>query len=280
MIVPMVRVRVMGPRALLTPVLAAVQDVGVLHCAPPPEGGPLRGNLLAPAEARRRRQLLRLLDDVETVLAETPEAELGGGVMPAPECPRWARRARRVRRSLAGLADRLAKLQEEQALLARYQGFFATFEALLKARAPRPGFSAFHVVLRAEQAEVLPRLQRALGELLGDACETVSRQLPGGEIALLLLVPASRAAAVEHLLADTRVQEVPVPSGYGPTLLEAVPLMRGRAAVIPAELEELRRERSELPPPHPRSALASCGRLQTGCPTRRPPSPLSPTVCS
>jgi V/A-type H+-transporting ATPase subunit I len=246
MIVPMVRVRVMGPRALLPSVLAAVQDVGVLHCAPPPEGGPLRGTLLAPAEARRRRQLLRLLDDVETVLAETPEAELGGGGRAAPECPRWARLARKVRRSLAGLADRLAKLQGEQALLARYQGFFATFEALLKARAPSPGFSAFHVVLRAEQAEVLPTLERALGELLGDACETLSRQLPGGEVALLLLVPASRAAAVERLLADTRVQEVPVPSGYGPTLLEAVPLMRARAAVIPAELEELRRERSEL----------------------------------
>jgi V/A-type H+/Na+-transporting ATPase subunit I len=246
MIVPMVRVRVMGPRALLTPVLAAVQDVGVLHCAPPPEGGPLRGNFLAPAEARRRRQLLRLLDDAETVLAETPEAEAPGGPPPVIECARWARLARRVRRSLARLAGRLAALQEEQALLARYQGFFATFEALLKARAPRPGFSAFHVVLRAEQAEVLPTLERALGDLLGDACETVSRQLPGGEIALLLLVPASRAAAVERLLADTRVQEVPVPSGYGPTLLEAVPLMRARAAVIPGELEALRRERSEL----------------------------------
>jgi V/A-type H+-transporting ATPase subunit I len=246
MIVPMVRVRVMGPRALLTPVLTVIQDVGMLHCASPPEGGPLRGTLLAPAEARRRRQLLRLVDDVEAALVEAPEGPLAGPADAPAECARWARLARRVRRSLAGLADRTARLQEEQALLARYQGFFATFEALLEARAPRPGFSAFHVVLRAEQAEMLPALERALGELLGDACETVSRRLAGGEIALLLLVPASRAPAVERLLADTRVQEVPVPTGYGPTLLEAVPTMRLRAARIPAELEELRRERAEV----------------------------------
>jgi V/A-type H+-transporting ATPase subunit I len=191
--------------------------------------------------------MLRLLDDVEAVLAETPEAGLTGGGEPAsPECARWARLARRVRRSLTRLGERLAKLQEEQALLARYQGFFATFEALLQARSPRPGFSAFHVVLRAEQAEVLPALERALGELLGGACETVSRPLPGGELALLILVPASRAAEVERLLAETRVQEVPVPSGYGPALLEAVPRMRARAVAIPVELDELRRERAEL----------------------------------
>jgi len=246
MIYPMVRVRVMGPRGLLTPVLAAVQDVGLLHCAAAPEGGPLRGSVLTPAESRRRRQLLRILDDVEAVVAETSDGSSSPGAGGVVECVRWARLARRTRRTLARLGDRLARLQEEQALLTRYQGFFAAFEALLKTRSLQPGFSAFHVVLRADQSDVLPALEQALRELLGDACETLSRQLPGGETALLLLVPASRAASVERLLADTRVQEVPVPSGYGPTLLEAVPRMRARAAAIPAELDRVRGDRAEL----------------------------------
>jgi vacuolar-type H+-ATPase subunit I/STV1 len=51
---------------------------------------------------------------------------------------------------------------------------------------------------------------------------------------------------VEELLAQTRVQEVPVPGGYGPTLLEAVPRMRARAVEIPTELETARWERTEL----------------------------------
>ena len=256
MIVPMVRVRIMGPRGVLSPVLATVQDVGVLHCAQAPEGGALHANALTPAEARRRRQLLRILDDSEAVLAEIPEAAAATGG--DPECPRWARLARRTRRELARLSDRLARLQEEQALLVRYQGFFSAFESLLAARTLQPGFSAFHVVLRADQADVLPALERALAELLGDACETLTRTLPGGEIALLLLVPASRAPAVERLLADTRVQEVPVPSGYGPTLLEAVPRMRARAELLPGELEQVRAERMDLLRRH--AADLSCAR--------------------
>ena len=109
MIVPMVRVRIMGRRGVLSPVLATVQDVGVLHCAQAPEGGALHANALTPAEARRRRQLLRILDDSEAVLAEIPEAAAATGG--DPECPRWARLARRTRRELARLSDRLARLQ-------------------------------------------------------------------------------------------------------------------------------------------------------------------------
>jgi V/A-type H+-transporting ATPase subunit I len=242
----MVRVRVMGPRGRLVEVLRVVQDVGLLHLAAAPEAGPLRFSVLTAAESRRRRQLLRILEDIDAVLDGPARPAPSAGAPAAPECPRWARLARRVRRTVARLDERAAALEEEQALLQRYQGFFAAFEALLAARSLQPGFSAFHVVLRADQADTLPALEQALGQVLGHACETLSRQLPGGETALLLLVPASRAADVDRLLAQTRVQEVPVPSGYGPTLLEAVPRMRARASEIPAELDAVRRERAEL----------------------------------
>jgi V/A-type H+-transporting ATPase subunit I len=246
MIYPMVRVRLMGPRARLGEVLAVVQDVGLLHLAAAPEGGPLHPSPLTPVESRRRRQLMRILEDADAVLDGSSPSAAPAGAAGTSDLARWARLARRVRRSLGRLGDRAAALEEEQALLQRYQGFFGAFEALLRARAIQPGFSAFHIVLRADQADTLPALERALGELLGDACETLSRPLPGGETALLLLVPASRAAAVERLLGETRVQEVPVPSGYGSTLLEAIPRMRARAAEIPTDLDAVRRERADL----------------------------------
>ena len=246
MIYPMVHVRVMGPRARLGEALAVIQDVGLLHLAAAPEAGPLRFNTLTAAESRRRRQLLRILEDIDAILEGPVQPASTGGAPATPECPRWARLARRVRRTPTLLNNRAAALEEEQALLIKYQGFFSAFEALLAARSLQPGISAFHVVLRADQAETLPALKQALGQVLGDACETLSRQLPGGETALLLLVLASRAAEVERLLAQTRVQEVPIPSGYGPTLLEGVPRMRQRTSEIPVELDALRRERAEL----------------------------------
>jgi V/A-type H+-transporting ATPase subunit I len=245
MIFPMVRVRVMGPRQRLSEALAIIQDAGVLHLAPPPEGGVLRFNTLTPSEARRRRQLLRILEDVEAVVSSGSAgsaSRLGTG---SPNCVRWARVARRVRRHLGRLDDRAAELEEEQALLRRYEGFFTVFESL-EARSLRPGFTAFHVVLRADQRDRLTPLRAALDELLDGACEVLDRQLPGGETALLLLVLASRAGEVEDLLARTRVQEVPVPGGFGPTLIEAIPRMRTRAAAIPAELDAVRQERLAL----------------------------------
>ncbi len=97
MIVPMARVRIMGPRGRLPEVLGMVQDLGVLHLASAPSGGPLHGNALTSGEARRRRQLWRILEDVDAVLTECPTSS-EAGAPGAPECPRWARLARRTRR--------------------------------------------------------------------------------------------------------------------------------------------------------------------------------------
>jgi V/A-type H+-transporting ATPase subunit I len=260
----MLRVRIMGPRARLPEVLAVVQDVGALHLAAAPAGGTLHPAPLTPSEARRRRNLARVLDDLEAVAGTmAPER-----ITPAPPSPpalaRCARLARRLRRELAALHEQVTRLEEERALLLRYEGFFAAFESLQEVRGPQHGFSAYHVVLRADQAASLAALRQALSDLLGGASETIDRPLPGGEVALLILVPASHAADVERLLAETRVQEVAVPSGYGTGLLEAVPRMRARATAIPAELEELRRRRSALLDGH-RAELASAGRAVKDC---------------
>ena len=60
------------------------------------------------------------------------------------------------------------------------------------------------------------------------------------------LVPVTEASRVERLLADTRVHEVPAPSGFGPTLVEALPRMRERVEAIPRELEAIRAARADL----------------------------------
>ncbi|HEY9508194.1 MAG TPA: V-type ATPase 116kDa subunit family protein [Gemmatimonadales bacterium] len=240
----MARVRVMGPRARLADVLAAVQDVGVLHLTAPPEYPSLHRSGLDPEQARRREQLTRMLDDIDAVLGETSEGPITGS--DGPDCARWARLARRTRRALARLDERTTALHEEHVLLLRFQGFFDVFESLGLERSERPGLTPFHVMLRSDQRDVLPTLVRALEELLDGACETLARDLPGGETAVLVLVPASEAARVERLLTDTRVQEVPPPAGYGPNLMAALPRMRERAAAIPSQLEALRAERAGL----------------------------------
>ena len=248
MIVRMTKVRILGPRAHLPEAIRVVQDAGVLHLATPPERPTLHPFQLPPGEARRHRQLTSVLEDVEGSLvqlgAETAQ-------VPPKECTTrelagWARLARRARKQANALTSRSAALDEEQALLARYRRFFETFDSLLRAHGGAKGAAAFHVVLRPDQAEVLPRLREALGQLLGEAFESFSEKLPGGEIMLLVLVPGSSASQVDHLLSTAQVQEIPVPAGYGTTVVEAMPRMRAREAELPREREAINRERADL----------------------------------
>lgn len=249
MIVPMARVRLLGARASLPDVIRALQDTGVLHIVPQPGLRELTAFHLPPFETRRRRQLLRILEDVEAALAGLGDGDARVPPAAAPstmDCARWARLAGRTRRRLASLDRRAQTLEEERALLARYHDVFEVLERLLRAREAMSAATAFHVVLRADQADAVPRLRTALGELIGDAFETFSERLPRGETVMLLLVPASAAERVERLLAESRVEEVPVPRGYGASPAEAGPRMRARERAIPGELEAIRRERAEL----------------------------------
>ncbi|HEY6100153.1 MAG TPA: hypothetical protein VIW03_12020, partial [Anaeromyxobacter sp.] len=252
MIVPMARVRILGPRTELAAAVRAVQDVGLLHLVPP-ASQPLLEEFLPTSEERRRaRALERALAEVEGALAALGLADAAGAAVAAPaaaDFARWTRLAHRVRREAVSLGEQIARAEEEQALLAKYHDTFAAFERLLRRDGPADA-AVFHLVLRADQAEAKAALEAGLRQLVGPAFESFSQRLPSGETAMLILVPRTTGERVERLLAETRVQEAPVPTGYGPTLAAALPRMREREGTLPRELAALRRRRDGLARPH------------------------------
>lgn len=248
MIVPMAKVRILGPGPRLPEVLRVVQDVGVLHLTAPPAREALVASAIEPKVLRRKRQLERATADADSAISAlgiTPHRKASATTNPS-KIALLARLGFRARREAERLLSRRVALTDEQALLRRYHELFGALESLLSARALLPEASAYHVVLRREQAANLPALRRALGALVGDAFQLHTRALPSGETALLLLVPKTAAEKVDRLLAESRVQELPVPSGYGATLEEALPRMRARAAAIPNELAEVSQEIARL----------------------------------
>jgi V/A-type H+-transporting ATPase subunit I len=67
----------------------------------------------------------------------------------------------------------------------------------------------------------------------------------------LVVVSAQAAGRVERLLAEARVQEIPVPQAYGGhSLTEAIPKMLARLGEIPREIEDGRRRRADLARAH------------------------------
>jgi V/A-type H+-transporting ATPase subunit I len=250
MIIEMSKVRVLGPRDRLPDVLRSLQDLGTLHLAPPSVAANLSSLELSPAQARERRHLQSALDDVERALVElglpagsAPRAEPAT----APDLVRWARLGWRVRRTTERLAARAAALNEERALILKYQHFFSAFRALLESEARWPNATAYHVLLRGGDTETVQKLRASLTAVIGHEFELYSQPLPTGETALLVVVSAPAAGRVERLLAEARVQEIPVPEQYGgKSLMTAIPKMLARLGEIPGEADAVRREREAL----------------------------------
>lgn len=251
MIIEMAKVRVLGPREQLPEVLDKVQDLGLLHLAAPSTALPLVPLELTPPQQREHGHLQRALDNVEQALEAL---RLPAGPPPRGPAPgttadiaRWSRLGWHVRRGADRLAARAAALEEERALILKYQHFFSAFRSLLESEDRWPNAVVYHVVLRGGEADAIPKLRSSLGAVIGNEFQLYSQPLPTGEIALLVVVSSQAAGRVERLLADARVQEIPVPEAYGgASLTAAIPRMLQRLGEFPRELHQARREREAL----------------------------------
>ena len=251
MIIAMSKVRVLGPRERLPEVLRVLQDLSLLHLAAPPvaPGEPLDRARLTPRQERERRHLQRLIADVEAALNALPAVAAGreGGGTDAPDFVRWAALAWRVRREAERLKQRLVALEEERALIGKYQQFFSAFRALLEAEGRWPNATAYHVLVRGSDAGAISTLRAALVSAIGAEFEMYTQPLTSGDIALLIIVAAPAAGRVEQLLAQAQVQEIPVPQAYGGgALSRAIPAMLARLGELPAAVAQTHRRQEEL----------------------------------
>ena len=253
MIIEMSKLRILGPRERLEDVLRVLQDLSLLHLSAP-EAVPLAHPELSPVQERERRHLRDALDNVEQALSALAVGENGsaapGTVTPADQV-RWARLAWRTRRETDRLTAQAAALEEERALIMKYQHFFSAFRSLLESESRWPNAQAYHVLLRGREAGTLPRLRASLAAVIGEEFQLFSQALPSGDLAVLIVVSAQVAGRVERLLAEARVQEIPVPEAYGgKSLSVAIPRMLERLGKIPREMEDIRRRGQELARAH------------------------------
>jgi V/A-type H+/Na+-transporting ATPase subunit I len=245
-ILSMIRARILGPRERLDEVLSAVQDVGLLQLSSTQPAGSLRPVEPDPREAREVRRLLALLQDVDALTARFAPA-------PSPAKPQlpasfasWLRQFRRVRRDAERLEARRRALEEERTQTARLLEFIRAFRGLLPA-GNGTRTHGYHLVLRGQDATVVPRLREGLAKAIGDEFVLETAPLSTGELAAVLLVPPGDAPRVERLLAQAGVHELPMPEGSGGrTLGQLAPTLTARLEALDADLAALERDRRAL----------------------------------
>ncbi|MEZ4588031.1 MAG: V-type ATPase 116kDa subunit family protein [Gemmatimonadales bacterium] len=250
MIIPMARVRIMGPRALLDPTLLAVQDAGTVHLATAPANGPLAPLELSERAGRHARQLRELVRRLDLLGVAGAKPVPGSPPPTRPpstaELAAWVRATRRFERSKDRLDHRARELDSERAEIARFEQFVHAFRGMLP-RGSDGRTRAYQLVIRAEDEDQVPRLRSALEEVIGREFALESSPMPNGELAVLLLAPATTAPMVERLLTESGVHELPLPRGVeGGPLLEALPTLAARREALDLERAALERERAEL----------------------------------
>jgi V/A-type H+-transporting ATPase subunit I len=256
MILPMSKVRILGPRAVLPDVLPALQDFGQLHLSPPKEAAGMTLGHSDLGDPRRARQLGRIRSAVTEALealGEVPRQRAKQSPAPTDReaLADWARVARSVGRQARVLRARRKALEEERAFLGRYWQFFGTFQDLAEAAARWPEAAIYHVVLPRGGERSLARLQAGLRELLGEEFEVWSKPIDTGETGVLILVPGKSSERLEKLFVAERVEEVQLPGsaeGLGPS--EAIPRIVGRYDAVLEEIRALESSAAELAREH------------------------------
>jgi V/A-type H+-transporting ATPase subunit I len=250
MIVEMLRVRVLGPRAAMRRAIEVLQDASVLHVVDASCAGGLRPHVLDPLERRRRRDVAAALERVERALARlvTAGAVLREGESRELPEGRAARLAARIASDTAVMIARSQALADERDTLRVYEPLFDDLERLFGNGAKRR-FSMFLLTLRS--ASALETLRTALVRVLGTEHDVRTRALASGEIAALLLVPAGRVDEIEQFLAAARFERATLPPALASTSLDdALPRMRARLAEVERELAQIRERAKSLAAEH------------------------------
>ncbi len=249
MIIPMARVRVLGPKDRFDAALGAVQDFGQLQLAEAPARAGVEAARLEPDIERRRAQLTRVLDEVDEALRLLDAAAALPNTRGATvdDFAHWARLANRSARDARALRQRESALGEERALITRYRDFLSAILPAVRKVAGSPRLTSHAVVVPASARATVEALAGALRDQLGAAFTMTTHDLPGGDLAVLLVLPREFSDKLDARLAEARVPEVPLPEGYRNMPLEqAVPRMLARLVEIPDEIAACGRERRAL----------------------------------
>ena len=259
MIVPMAKVRVLGPRALLRETLQAIQNFGMVQITEAPHVPGLTPLDLDIRDERRRKQMLRLADDTQHCVEALPVNPVDVGIAtdtPAQALARWARLARRVRRTLSRIAADENRLVDERALIQRYRELLDVLAPDLREIARVPHVVTHAVVVPTSERETVEALVQSMQSTREQGLAVRSHTLPNGDLALLIVMPQRAASEVERALVEAHVPEVTLPAQFrAASLTESVPLMLQRLESIPSELEALRRQRESLARDHGQELL-------------------------
>ncbi|MFA6149457.1 MAG: V-type ATPase 116kDa subunit family protein [bacterium] len=258
MIVPMARIRVLGPSSRLSAVIALFQEIGAIHIeSAPPEIRRLQSDIpvikrhvLDPAAQQTRLTLETAIEKVRQLLLVLPplpeERDVGeiGDLVPdaSGADPLKAVNVRLDTLSVraASLAAEMKRHQDEQSLFARYDKVLKVLAPLIGMVRESRELECTGLILSAKEAAVATLLEDALSLLTDGRFEILYREVDKETLAALLIFPVEKAAEARSLLWEKNIGELRLPASVAEKPLpEALEIIARRQAELPAAIREI-----------------------------------------
>jgi V/A-type H+-transporting ATPase subunit I len=246
MIVSMTRVRILGPRERLEAVLGELQDMEVLHVAPPvtltPPGGAPSAEV--PEAERSVAATRKRIEAIGWLLERLPTTDGRGrarGGLPDRE-EVLDDLLSRLHRVVAALGQQQEGRSRERARMARMRELLETFRGLDTLRGRSGATHPYFLIVETPDGSAVQELREGLARLLDGGFELLEGPPSDGETPAVLLVPGDRTEEVERLLAGAGIQELPLTAGGA----DATSSPDERLEALDARLVTLRRRLHRL----------------------------------
>lgn len=263
MLVPMVKVEVIGPKRLLPPTLALLHELGVLHVeeiAPERLGGEgiLRQIELDENQNRIRHELENLVVRINGI-ARTMEGVIASDLPPDEKVyqdflnekmehlvSRVEEFIREVEAKARELSEQKNRLRLEETALARYEAVIEKVAPLTEKIVATEGFEATAFLVDKRHRLAIEAIGQELQKLTQGQVEIISEQIDDQTVAALAVFNKRYAQAVHNFLSEN-VNEVRLPAELADQSLDvALAKLRERRAAIPREMQKIEQELSAL----------------------------------
>lgn len=245
MIVDMSRVIVLGPKRLLGQVIEEVQRLGSLHvdhveAEEVPEA--LSRVQLSEEDSSRLRAVERALarsDGMLTLLPAGRPAE-GPPVEAAESTEDLDARIAEVERRARELTRARLELEEEQSLIASYEGAVRALAPLLNALQRSRTLESIGFLLNTKDLTVVTAIRNELVKATDGRVEVISRIVDENRIGAVVAYRKQDAEAVRPVLSRSGVTELRLPQRFQQaSAAETVAMMERRKADLPREIERI-----------------------------------------
>jgi V/A-type H+-transporting ATPase subunit I len=262
MILLMTRIRIVGPKTLLGPIIDRLQQEGAVHIESRPadvkriEEIPIVRRFTVQEVSRLTKETLdKLLEQVKRLLLMLPPGESGPDAVPSLiPLDVDDRSLKRLLDQIGPIAERVESLvtkrkihADELSLLTRYEKVIQTLAPLIAKVEESLDLEYMGLVLQARERGVIPALQTAMARLTGDRYELFTSEVDEETLAGLLVFPKAGAAQVKTLLWEENIGELRLPASItDKPLNEAVRIILRKRIEIPEKIRRLDGELGRL----------------------------------